>query len=153
MSLSQTYLRRIQKELKEITSDPPENVSAGAVDDDIMHWEAILNGPLDSPYENGIFHLDIEFTNYYPFKAPKVSFTTKIYHPNISSSGEICLDILKDKWTPALTITKLLLSICSLLTDPNPNDPLDHISASMYKKNIEEYNSIAREWTLKYANN
>jgi ubiquitin-protein ligase len=77
-----------------------------------------------SPYNGGVFFLDIQFPTDYPFKPPKVTFRTRIYHCNVNSSGQICLDILKEQWSPALTISKVLLSICSLLTDANPHDPL-----------------------------
>lgn len=89
-------------------------------------------GPSNSPYAGGVFFLDIHFSQDYPFKPPKITFRTKIYHCNISSAGAICLDILKDNWSPALTISKVLLSICSLLTDANPNDPLVANIAQQY---------------------
>ena len=108
-------------------------------------------GPEDSPYHQGVFFLVITFPPDYPFKPPKVQFTTKIYHPNINSNGSICLDILKDQWSPALTISKVLLSISSLLTDPNPDDPLVAEIATIYKNDRERYNANAREWTTKYA--
>ena len=143
--------QRISKELKNLIADPPSNCSAGPVGDDIFHWQATLMGPEDSPYEGGVFFLDINFPADYPYKAPRVTFSTKIYHPNINSRGGICLDILKDQWSPALTISKVLLSICSLLTDPNPDDPLVPSIADLYKRNKEEYHLKAKTYTLQYA--
>ena len=142
---------RIQNELKMFQSDPPANCSAGPIDTDIYKWQATLMGPSDSPYEGGVFYLDIQFSEEYPFKPPKIFFTTKIFHPNINSQGGICLDILKDQWSPALTISKVLLSICSLLTDPNPDDPLVISIADLYTRNIEEYKIKARAYTIRYA--
>lgn len=108
-------------------------------------------GPDESPYAGGVFFLDIHFPADYPFKPPKVHFTTRIYHCNINSNGGICLDILKDQWSPALTISKVLLSICSLLTDPNPDDPLVPDIAQLLKTDRARHDSTAREWTSKYA--
>jgi ubiquitin-conjugating enzyme E2 D/E len=145
-------LQRIENELKKLYEDPPSNCSAGPKDDsDLFCWQATLLGPTESPYEGGIFNLDIKFPQEYPFKPPKIYFTTKIFHPNINNAGGICLDILKDQWSPALTIAKVLLSICSLLTDPNPDDPLVIPIAELYKNNIEEYKLKARTYTLQYA--
>ena len=143
--------RRLKKEYKDFQKDPPTNCSAGPINDNIYKWKAFINGPKDSPYEGGLFELEMNFTNRYPFKPPKVVFTTKIYHMNINSSGQICLDILKDKWSPALTISKLLLSICSLLTDPNPDDPLVPEIANLYKSNKILYMATAREYTQTWA--
>ena len=144
-------LKRITKELEELRKDPPANCSAGPADKDLFVWKATLMGPNDSAYEGGIFNLNITFPPDYPFSAPKVNFKTKIYHPNINSKGQICLDILKDRWSPALTISKVLLSICSLLTDPNPDDPLVISIANMYRKSQKEFDKVARYWTRKYA--
>jgi ubiquitin-conjugating enzyme E2 D/E len=143
---------RIQRELKLLLSDPPDNCSAGPIEDDIFHWEGTIMGPTDTVYEGGIFNLDIQFPSNYPFKPPKVRFLTKIYHPNINSGGFICLDIFKENWSPALTISKVLLSLCSLLTDPNPDDPLVVDIADEYVNDREKYNNTARSWTQIYAN-
>jgi ubiquitin-conjugating enzyme E2 D/E len=144
-------LRRIQKEYNDVVKNPPEGCSCGPVCDDLFTWTGAIMAPSDSPYAGGVFHLKIEFPTDYPFKAPKIYFTTKIYHPNINSAGGICLDILKDQWSPALSISKVLLSILSLLTDPNPDDPLVPDIAREYKFDRESYNERAREWTMKYA--
>ena len=144
-------LKRLHKELLDISKDTPANCSAGLLSNDLFIWQATIIGPTETPYEGGIFHLKIVFPTDYPFKAPSVSFTTLIYHPNINDNGSICLDILKDQWSPVLTVSKLLLSICSLLNEPNPNDPLMPSIANLYKTNREQFNANAREHTLKYA--
>ena len=143
--------QRIKTELNLLQKDPPGNCSAGPVDDDLFHWEATIMGPEKTVYEGGIIQLNILFPSNYPFKPPKIKFNTTIYHPNINSSGGICLDILKDNWSPALTISKVLLSICSLLNDPNPDDPLVPDIAEQYVKNRAAYDITAREWTLRFA--
>jgi len=144
-------LKRINKELQDLGRDPPAQCSAGPVGDDLFHWQATIMGPPESPYQGGVFFLTIHFPTDYPFKPPKVAFTTRIYHPNINSNGSICLDILRSQWSPALTISKVLLSICSLLCDPNPDDPLVPEIARIFKSDRDKYTELAREWTRKYA--
>ena len=144
-------LKRINKELADLAKDPPANCSAGPAGDDLFKWKATLMGPGASPYAGGVFFLDIQFPADYPFKPPQIKFTTKIYHCNVNDKGGICLDILKDNWSPALTISKVLLSICSLLTDPNPDDPLVPEIANKFKTNRAEHDKTAAEWTRKYA--
>ena len=145
-------LKRIQKELTEFNKEPPEGFSAGPVDDsDMFKWEASITGPEESPFENGTFQLSIEFPKDFPFKPPKVEFTTKVYHPNVKSTGTICLDILKDAWSPDITVSKLLLAIQNLLINPNIDHPLEPEIAELYKKDKNAYNEKAKEWTEKYA--
>ena len=144
--------KRLEKEYKNIDSDTTSCVSANPISrKNLYDWTGIILGPKDTPYEDGIFKLDIKIPKDYPFRPPKVKFITKIYHPNIGSKGNICLDILRDKWAPALTIKSVLLSICSLLGDPNPDDPLVPQIAEIYNVDRERYKKIAKEWTDKYA--
>ncbi|GAB1301575.1 Ubiquitin-conjugating enzyme E2 D2 [Apodemus speciosus] len=116
-------LKRIHKELNDLARDPPAQCSAGPVGDDMFHWQATIMGPNDSPYQGGVFFLTIHFPTDYPFKPPKVAFTTRIYHPNINSNGSICLDILRSQWSPALLFQK--------------NDPLVPEIARIYKTDRE----------------
>jgi ubiquitin-conjugating enzyme E2 D len=147
-----TTLRRLQREYTDILADPPANCTAGPVSpDNLFHWQGMIFGPEDSPFQGGIFHVNINFPSDYPFKAPIITFRTKIYHPNINSAGGICLDILKSQWSPALSISKVLLSILSLLTDANPNDPLVPEIANIYRTDRARYEETAREWTRLYA--
>lgn len=143
--------RRIMKEINDLKKDAPDNCSAGQRGDDVYTWDAVILGPTDCPYQGGMFKLEIHFPSDYPFKPPKVIFLTKIYHPNVSTSGAICLDILKDQWSPALTIGKVLLSICSLLTDANPKDPLMPDIAEQFISDRQAFDETARDWTRRYA--
>ncbi len=146
-----TSVRRLTKELQEIRKDPPLNISAGPINDNLFEWEAVLLGPTETPYEGGVFILNIHIPIDYPMKPPNILFKTKIYHPNINSTGAICLDILKSNWSPCLTLSKLLLSICSLLNDPNCNDPLVPDIAKEYKNDYQLFIKNAKEWTQYYA--
>ena len=150
---SSLLIRRLNQEITELQLNAVTNCSAGPEKDDLTHWKATIFGPEDTPYNGGVFYLDVKFPPEYPFKPPKIMFKTPIYHCNINRQGGICLDILKDSsWSPALTISKVLLSICSLLADPNPKDPLVPEIADLLVKNKDVHNANAREYTLKYAN-
>ena len=146
-----SIIKRINSELKEMNESAPGNCSAGPISDDIFKWQATIMGPEGSPYHNGVFYLRIEFPADYPFKPPKITFITKIYHCNINSAGSICLDILKEQWSPALTISKVLLSICSLMDDQNPNDPLMVDIATLYMSDKSKFLETAKMHTLRYA--
>ncbi|KAG7234596.1 hypothetical protein INR49_002225 [Caranx melampygus] len=132
----------VGRELNDLARDPPAQCSAGPVGDDSKcpgdRQKFVGLYQSDSPYQGGVFFLTIHFPTDYPFKPPKVAFTTRIYHPNINSNGSICLDILRSQWSPALTISKVLLSICSLLCDPNPDDPLVPEIARIYKTDSQK---------------
>jgi len=153
MSSASSTNKRLHRELSEMTKDPPAGCTAGLLShSDMTNWFATLAGPDGSPYEGGSFILTVRFPRNYPFKPPRIHFETKIFHPNISiNSGAICLDILAEQWSPALTLSRVLLSILSLLTDPNPNDPLEGEPARLYKANRLLYEQTAREWTNKHA--
>jgi len=148
--------KRLIKEYKDIinSKDLIENrISIGLVkENDYTNWKATIIGADDTPYKGGIFNLEIQITPQYPFKPPKVKFLTKIYHPNINDSGDICLDILKHNWSPALTLDKVLLSIQTLLQCPNPDDPLNPTAASLLKNDNKKYNDTVKSYVLKYAN-
>lgn len=142
---------RIQAEYKDINNSQVDNCVSCVQGKNNKEWIATIKGPNNSPYDGGIFNLTINFPDNYPFSPPHIVFKTPIYHCNINSSGEICLDILKEQWSPALTISKVLLSISSLLDDPNPDDPLDAEIADVYNTNKDEYYKIAKIYTKKYA--
>lgn len=143
--------KRLMRELKNICDDTQSNISVVLDNDDIFNWVADFPGPKDSPYEEGTFTLSISFDDKYPFKPPSVIFLTKVYHPNISKSGDICIDILKDKWTSSLSAKTIILSISALLDKPNPEDPLRQDVAKIYMSNYNEFVKKAKRYTEKYA--
>ncbi|GAA0150224.1 ubiquitin-protein ligase [Lithospermum erythrorhizon] len=124
--------KRILKELKALQKDPPVSCSAGPVAEDMFHCQATIVGPPDSPYTRGVFLVSIHFPPDYPFKPPNVAFKIKVFHPNINSNGSICLDILKEQWSPAHSFEGNL-TFPSIKTDKH------------------KYETTARSWTQKYA--
>jgi len=138
-------VRRILKELEQISNDMTE-VKVFCNEDDISFWKVALKGPDDSVYEGRWWAVTVRFPSDYPMKPPKVNFQTVIYHCNVSAEGNLCLDILKDSWSPALTILSVFRSIISLLITPNPDDPLSSEKAALYRDNLPEYKRRAREF-------
>ena len=100
------------------------------IQEDSYRWSAKITGPEGSPYEDGIFYLKIDIPKDYPFKPPKVSFITTVYHPNINDLGCVCIDVLYQGWSPAVTINNLMLYLIQLLGDPDAEDPLESLIAS-----------------------
>ncbi|KAL3902496.1 MAG: hypothetical protein SGPRY_012047, partial [Prymnesium sp.] len=117
-----------------------------------LHWKGAIKGPIGTPYEGGLFRIDIVLPSDYPFVPPKMKYDTKIWHPNISSeSGAICLDILKNEWSPALTVRTALISLQALMSAPEPDDPQDAVVAKQYKEAHSEFCRTAKFWTETYA--
>jgi len=143
--------RRIIKETSRLVSEPVPGITAQPDEHNGRYFHVTIDGPKDSPFESGTFKLELYLPEDYPMAAPKVRFMTKIYHPNVDKLGRICLDILKDKWSPALQIRTVLLSIQALLSAPNPDDPLANDVAEKWKSNEEQAIETARQWTAKYA--
>jgi ubiquitin-conjugating enzyme E2 A len=137
---------RLMTDLRQITNEPLDGASASPVNEDnLFVWNATIFGPENTPWEGGIFSLKLTFPEDYPSKPPKVKFTTEIFHPNVYGDGSLCLDIIQDKWSPIYTISTILLSIQSLLTDPNVNSPANPVAAQLYKTNPTEYNRRVRQ--------
>eukprot|EP01091_Cochliopodium_minus_P018511 TRINITY_DN7532_c0_g1_i1.p1 TRINITY_DN7532_c0_g1~~TRINITY_DN7532_c0_g1_i1.p1 ORF type:complete len:169 (+),score=42.78 TRINITY_DN7532_c0_g1_i1:25-531(+) len=137
--------RRLMRDFKRITKEPPDGVSAAPNENNIMMWHAVIFGPEETTWEGGTFKLSMEFTEEYPNKAPKVLFLSEMFHPNIYKDGSICLDILQNKWSPIFDISAILTSIRSLLPDPNPNSPANAEAARLFVENKREYNKKVQE--------
>ncbi len=122
-------MKDLQKMQQDNTTD---TLQAAPIGDSLFKWEAVLFGPDDSIWEGGIFTLRLDFSEDYPSKPPSIKFLTKMFHPNIYNDGNICLDILKDKWSPVYDVMSILMSIQSLLNDPNPNSPANGEAAQLF---------------------
>ena len=149
--MSNQLPRRIVKESQRLIAEPVTGISATPYADNLRYFAVSVEGPPDSPYAQGVFQMELFLPADYPMAPPKVRFLTKIYHPNVDKLGRICLDILKDKWSPALQIRTVLLSIQALLSAPNPDDPLDTGVAEMWKTNEKEALRRAKEFTESFA--
>jgi ubiquitin-protein ligase len=131
-----------------------DSCSVSRVGEDAYHWQATLAGPADTPYDGGLFYVDIVLPADYPTHPPKVKFTTKIYHTAITEAGEVCLEMIKDKWTPATMMSKVLGALLDLLKNPDPDaydSPLRPDVAKQYKEDKAAFEATAKRWTETYA--
>ena len=141
-------------------TDPPAGVSASPVADNVMTWyvtqstqrltsnddrNAVIIGPADTPFEDGTFRLVMQFEEAYPNKPPGVKFVSQMFHPNVYGTGELCLDILQNRWSPTYDVAAILTSIQSLLNDPNTSSPANVEASNLYKDNRKEYTKRVRE--------
>ena len=144
-------LKRLESEFKQLSKLNDPSLGATPYDNDLFHWSAFIMGPPDTLYAGGKFRLDINFTRDYPFQPPHVVFVTKILHPNVNSEGNICMDILRENWSSAITIEMLLRQLGCLLISPNANDPLNSELARLFTHEPDNYKHKVRAHTIKYA--
>jgi len=144
-------MKRILKEYRTLIDTPVEYWTP-YVSADATLWKVIMEGPAGTPYQNGKWVLTISFPVNYPFKAPEVRFLIPIYHCNINNDGKICMDVLTNSWSPALTIGNIFKYITELLITPNPQDALDSVKANVYSDDRDTYNRLAKEHKEKHAN-
>ena len=136
--------KRLMRDFKKITSDAPAGISTAPIDMNILKWQAVIFGPEETPWSGGTFKLLIDFSEEYPNKPPNVKFETKMFHPNVYVDGRICIDILKSQWSPIFDIGHILISIQSLLSDPNPDSPANPEASKLFQEDRREYNRRVR---------
>ena len=146
-------LRKLQKELAAFQRSEDPTITAAPVSDaDLFKWKASFIGPDGSPYKGGRFFLDIEITADYPFKPPKITFATKVFHPNVNDNGGICLDVLKaEHWVPSMSIASVIAAVQALLATPTADSPIVPEAAELLKSDRAAFDKKAAEYTQKYA--
>ena len=143
---------RLNKEFGDLTTSPIERVEVAFQGDDCSKWDAKVQGPVDSPYEDGTFTVELDFTDNYPFKAPKVLFKTKIYHPNVKTdTGEICTQAIEKNWVPTQNAKFVIESIISLMASPRPDDALEQEIAEKYLNDYDGFVETAKSYTSDFA--
>ncbi|KAJ7219133.1 hypothetical protein GGX14DRAFT_590195 [Mycena pura] len=148
-----TALRRIQKELAEINKNPTDGISVETKEDNLFEWKCTIKAASDSPYKNGTFHFTVSLPQNFPFKAPIVTFTTKIYHPGINEEGSICVPVLRDEagtmfaWKPSVTLSSVLAIIQEKVNNPDSDDPFEPEIAALMKSDKSKFLATAKEWT------
>ncbi|TRY72017.1 hypothetical protein TCAL_09606 [Tigriopus californicus] len=157
--MASTALRRLMAEFKQLSENPPEGLMAGPIsDENYFEWEAAITGPQDTVFEDGVFIARLTFPQDYPLNPPKMKFMSKIFHPNIYADGRVCISILhapgddpmgyeqsSERWSPVQSVEKVLLSVMSMLAEPNTESPANVDAAKMWRENREDFKKIAHK--------
>ncbi|KAJ4480957.1 ubiquitin-conjugating enzyme/RWD-like protein [Lentinula aciculospora] len=151
MSISPAALRRLMRELSELKKSPPEGIRVQTSDDNMLDVVGIIEGPDGTPYAGGYFKVKFKFTEEFPAAPPKCTFATKIFHPNVSGSGEICVNTLKKDWKSTYGIGHILVTVKCLLIYPNPESALDEEAGKLLLENYQAYASRAKLITSVHA--
>ncbi|OAY58953.1 ubiquitin-conjugating enzyme E2 22 [Manihot esculenta] len=146
-NLPPNVIKQLVKELKNLDESPPEGIKVGVNDDDFSTIYADIEGPAGTPYESGLFRMKLLLSRDFPHSPPKGYFLTKIFHPNIASNGEICVNTLKKDWNPSLGLRHVLIVVRCLLIEPFPESALNEQAGKMLLENYEEYARHARLYT------
>ena len=142
--------KRLNNEFKNLTSNPVHGAKVEQVGDNLYKWKVALPGPKGSAYEEGVFNLSFDFPDNYPFKYPDVKFTTPMYHPNIKKdTGEICMDVFANGWTPTQKVCDIIEKLYSLLTSPSTESPLEGEIAQEFVTDHKKWEKKVREFVKK----
>ncbi|KAJ1503956.1 Ubiquitin-conjugating enzyme E2 D1 [Coelomomyces lativittatus] len=146
-------LRRIQKELSDLSKCPVPGISIGpSSENDLLHWQGVLVGPPQTTFEGGSFKFNMTFLEEFPFRPPQIQFQTRIYHPNIDDKGALCLALLKtENWKPATKLSEVFYALLNLVAEPNPDDPMSTSIAEEYRNQRSTFERKAKEWVKSYA--
>ncbi|KAH0571955.1 Ubiquitin-conjugating enzyme E2 [Spironucleus salmonicida] len=136
---NKTTDKRLMSDFRNLVQSAPEHFLASPRKEDLRSWAAVILGPPDTPWEGAALCLEINFPDGYPTQPPKIVFKTKMFHPNVYNDGRICLDILAERWSPAYDVSSVLVSIQSLLVDPNPASPANAEASSLYVRDRNAY--------------
>jgi len=151
MSLSPAVMRRVMRELSELKKSPPEGIRIQASEEDMLDVTGIIEGPEVTPYAGGYFRVKFKFTEEFPAAPPKCWFATKIFHPNVSRSGEICVNTLKKDWKSTYGIEHILVTVKCLLMCPNAESALDEEAGKLLLENYATYCDRAKLITSVHA--
>ncbi|ETI24526.1 hypothetical protein G647_03895 [Cladophialophora carrionii CBS 160.54] len=151
--------KRLFQEYKSLLTNPPDGITAGPVnEDDLFVWEALIQGPEGTPFEGGIFPAELKFPKDYPLNPPKMKFLGEIWHPNVYTNGEVCISILhppgddpnhyesaSERWSPIQSVEKILISVMSMLAEPNDESPANVEAAKMWRERRPEFEKKVRQ--------
>eukprot|EP01028_Stygiella_incarcerata_P010240 TRINITY_DN51_c0_g1_i1.p1 TRINITY_DN51_c0_g1~~TRINITY_DN51_c0_g1_i1.p1 ORF type:complete len:154 (-),score=44.32 TRINITY_DN51_c0_g1_i1:168-629(-) len=137
--------RHLMRQFMQLRKSEVVGCIASPVETDVLLWKAQINGPENSIWEGGVFKLEMKFSEEYPDEPPKVKFLTKMFHPNIYENGDICVDMLQKGWVATYGVENILVSLQSLLTDPNTSSPANHEAANLYDNDRKKYENRVKE--------